>query len=172
MQTMSSEAAHPSATPVGIVPDTGGAATDPSEHDVAIGAVEEQFGLLINRIRNGIRDRAERIAPGLQPAGYKLLSMVTRCGSIRAGALAEMLATDKSAVSRLIHQLEELGLVARTPDPEDGRASLVVATPEGARRMESTRASEQAMLYQQLATWDEGEVRRLAELLAKLNDAV
>ena len=83
-----------------------------------------------------------------------------------------MLATDKSAVSRLIHQLETLGLVTRTPDPEDGRASLVVATAEGERRMESTRASDQAMLYQQLSSWDEAEVRRLAELLAKLNGAL
>ena len=141
-------------------------------HDLAIGAVEEQFALLINRIRNGIRDRAERISPGLQPAGYKLLSMVSRSGAVRAGALAEMLAIDKSAVSRLVHQLETLGLVTKTPDPEDGRASLVVATPEGERRMESTRANDQAMLYQQLSSWDEAEVRRLAELLAKLNDTL
>ncbi|WP_431030773.1 MarR family winged helix-turn-helix transcriptional regulator [Plantibacter sp. RU18] len=168
---MSTHAARSAADAEVTLGAAGGTST-PSEHDVAIGAVEEQFGLLINRIRNGIRERAERIAPGLQPAGYKLLSMVTRCGSIRAGALAEMLATDKSAVSRLIHQLEEMGLLARTPDPEDGRASLIVATPEGVARMESTRASDQAMLYQQLSSWDEHEVRRLAELLAKLNDTL
>ncbi|MGK9147517.1 MarR family winged helix-turn-helix transcriptional regulator [Plantibacter flavus] len=169
---MSSEAAPQPAVRTETSLGADGAAVERPEHDVAIGAVEEQFSLLINRIRNGIRERAERISPGLQPAGYKLLSMVTRSGSIRAGALAEMLATDKSAVSRLIHQLEGLGLLARTPDPEDGRASLVIATPEGIRRMESTRASDQALLYQQLAAWDEHEVRRLAELLAKLNESL
>ena len=38
---------------------------------------------------------------------------------------------DKGQISRTVRELEGLGLIARTPDPEDGRSSLLSPTPEG-----------------------------------------
>lgn len=140
--------------------------------DEAISAVEEQFGLLVNRIRVAIRDRAERVSPGLQPAAYKLLTMVVRYGSVRSSSLAELLSSDKSSVSRMVHQLESLGLLERQADPDDGRASLIVATDEGRTRVNELRVNDQAVLYRQMASWDRGDIERLAQLLGKLNDTL
>ncbi|MFZ4893886.1 MarR family winged helix-turn-helix transcriptional regulator [Plantibacter sp. Mn2098] len=153
------------------LPATSKSPGDPG-FDEAISAVEEQFGLLVNRIRVAIRDRAERVSPGLQPAAYKLLTMAVRYGSVRAGSLAELLSSDKSSVSRMVHQLEGLGLLERQPDPDDGRASLIVATDEGRRRVNELRVDDQALLYRQMATWDRTDIERLAHLLAKLNDTI
>jgi DNA-binding MarR family transcriptional regulator len=46
-------------------------------------------------------------------------------------ALAERLAADPPYVTLIVHDLEERGLVQRTPHPEDRRAKLVALTAEG-----------------------------------------
>ena len=42
---------------------------------------------------------------------------------------------DKGAISRQIQHLDDLGLVTRAPDPDDGRATLVAASDDAVRRM-------------------------------------
>ncbi|MDZ4235585.1 MAG: MarR family transcriptional regulator, partial [Dietzia sp.] len=49
----------------------------------------------------------------------------------RVTNLADRLHTDISVVSRQVRHLETLGLVAKVPDPDDGRASVVTLTSEG-----------------------------------------
>jgi DNA-binding MarR family transcriptional regulator len=46
-------------------------------------------------------------------------------------ALAERLASDPPYVTLMVDDLEERGLVQRTPHPEDRRAKLVKLTPAG-----------------------------------------
>jgi len=99
----------------------GSAATLPAApeqaSDAAISDVEEQFTRLFNQVGTAMRDRAERIHPDLQPGGYKLLTTIVRSGPIHAGALAAMLYTDKSVISRQVKILEDLGFVERQADP-------------------------------------------------------
>ena len=49
--------------------------------DEAIARVEEQLGVVFNRARLVWKQAAEQIHPDLQPAGYKVLSTITRLGS-------------------------------------------------------------------------------------------
>lgn len=140
--------------------------------DQSIARVEEQFGLLINRVKASMRDRAERVYPGLQPVGYKVLSTVVRAGRLQSGALSEMLMTDKSIISRTVKYLEQVGLITREPDPLDGRSSYVVPTAIAIERMDAVRLDDQEMLYDRLRGWDLGDVERLATLLHMLNEAV
>ena len=140
--------------------------------DHAIAAVEEQFTILFNRVSAGMRDRAARVHPDLQPVGFKLLSTLVRTGPVHAGALAGMLSTDKSVVSRQVRILEELGFVERQTDPSDRRASFLVATPAAIEKVNEARAADQAQLYRNLRQWGATDVERLGELLARLNDLV
>ena len=137
--------------------------------DEAIAAVEEQFTRLFNQVSVSMRDRAARIHPDLQPAGFKLLSTIVRTGPTHAGALAQMLYTDKSVISRQLKVLEDMGFVERRTDPSDRRASFIVATPEAIEKVNEVRAADQAHLYRSLRQWGEEDVRRLADLLARLN---
>lgn len=142
----------------------------PTATDAAIAEVEEQFTRLFNQVGTSMRDRASRIHPDLQPGGYKLLTTIVRSGPIHAGALAAMLYTDKSVISRQVRILEEMGFVERQTDPTDRRASFLVATPEATEKVNEVRAADQANLYRSLRRWGEGDVRRLAELLDRLNE--
>lgn len=137
--------------------------------DESIAAVEEQFTILFNQVSAGMRDRAAGVHPDLQPVGFKLLSTIVRTGPTHAGALAGMLSTDKSVVSRQVRILEELGLVERRTDPADRRASFLVATPAAVEKVNEVRAADQVRLYRNLRRWAPEDVERLAELLARLN---
>ena len=49
-----------------------------------------------------------------------------------------------SGISRLVDRLEAEGLVARAPDPSDGRATAVALTPAGWARLEAVHATHVA----------------------------
>lgn len=53
----------------------------------------------------------------------------------RQSTLAERVGTSKQAVGQLVDDLEEAGVLARIPDPSDGRAKRIVFTPKGRQGM-------------------------------------
>jgi len=136
----------------------------------AVAAVEEQFRLIFTRARAALREHAERIHPALQPVGYKIVDMLARRGPLHAREVAEYLAIDKSLVSRTVKQLEELGLVSRRSDPDDGRACFLEVTHATRQRVAEVRAADQRLLQERMAEWSPGQVVLLAELLEKLNE--
>src|SRR3954451_1409019 len=79
------------------------------------------------------RLRREDPASGLTGPRLSALSVVVFGGPMTLGALAEAEQVRRPTMTRLIDALEEAGLVTRRPNPADGRAPLLQATPEGAR---------------------------------------
>ncbi|MET1053377.1 MAG: MarR family transcriptional regulator [Mycetocola sp.] len=148
--------------------------TEPTAADVdtAIGDVEHEFGLIFNRVRGLMRERAEQVHPDLQPLGYKVLTTLVRSGRLHAGAIGELLMTDKSTISRTVKQLEELGFVVREADPDDGRATYLAASEIGAERVNGIRSDSIERWRSRLGEWDTTDLTRLAELLAKLNESL
>lgn len=142
---------------------------DPATADAAIASVEEQFGIMFAGVKARMRDRARQVHPGLQPVGYTILTTLTRSGPTHAGALAEMLDTDKSSISRQARALEELGLLEREADPTDGRATFLKASADAVRRVTQVRAEHQALLYEGLRGWEVSDLEQLSELLARIN---
>ena len=138
--------------------------------DHAIARVERQFGIIFEGVRASLREHALSIHPELQPFGYKVVGLLVSRGPLHASQMAELLATDKSLLSRTAKQLETLDLVSRQPDPNDGRATFLVATDEAVRRFDAVRKRDQQVLYQRMRGWDADEVLQLAALLEKLND--
>lgn len=57
-------------------------------------------------------------------------------GGTRATELAERAGMTKQAAGRVVRDLERMGYVKRTTDPEDARATLVAFTDEGWRFLE------------------------------------
>ena len=137
-----------------------------------IGEVEKQFGDMVVHARNNIRARAAAIHPDLQPTGFKVLTILSHSGPLQQVSLAHEVGIDKAAMSRTIKLLEALGLVTRSADPGDGRALLVSMTPEARRRHDSALLHARQLLFDRLSTWDVGEVRRFADLLARLNESI
>src|SRR5918994_6930669 len=131
----------------------------------AVRALEAEFGELINRFRRIIADNAQRVSPGMLPGAYKVFTTIVRRESVTLSALAEALMADKGQISRTVRELEQLGLIERTPDPEDGRSSLLSPTPEGLARLAAARAPQESVLLETLELWSLDEIRSLTRLL-------
>jgi DNA-binding MarR family transcriptional regulator len=52
---------------------------------------------------------------------------------LRMSELADSIVISRSGFSRAARRMEEAGLIAREPSPEDGRGAYVVLTPHGRR---------------------------------------
>lgn len=68
--------------------------------------------------------------PRLRRSHTSLLPHIDLEGT-RITDLAERLGVSKQAASQLVDDLEQLGVLAREPDPDDARAKRVVFTPLG-----------------------------------------
>jgi DNA-binding MarR family transcriptional regulator len=145
-------------------------ATD--RRSAAVRSLEHEIGTLLRRIRRGLAERAVQVHPELNPTSYALLSTLHEHGARRASDLAELFALDKGSVSRVVHQLLELGLIERTPDPADGRASILSVTDEAVRRLVEVRENRREHFDDRLAAWDPGDIEDLAARLGRFNTAL
>lgn len=134
--------------------------------------LEQEVGRLVRRVRRVIHERARSVHPDLQPAAYLLLGHLAEAGPARSSALVEAIGIDKGAISRQVQHLTELGLVERTPDPVDGRASLLSATDDARRRLREVAAQRRAQLSERLAGWTDEELTSLVDELARYNAAL
>lgn len=141
---------------------------EPSDLDLAVARVEHELAGLIARIRVSWREAAVTVHPDLQPLGYQVLTSIATGKATSAGAIIERLQTDKSAVSRQVRQLEELGLVESVRDPDDRRARVLVATDLAQERVAAARARYEERLGERLKAWSADDLDHVADLLASL----
>ena len=139
-----------------------------SELEQAVTRVEQEMGRLFARIRIGWREAAVTVHPELQPLGYQVLTSIATGKATSAGAIIERLQTDKSAVSRQVRQLEQLGLVESIPDPEDRRARVLVATELAQERVALARSRYEGRIGERLRNWTAADLDHFADLLADL----
>jgi DNA-binding MarR family transcriptional regulator len=132
-------------------------------------SLERELTVFLRRARANQGEMAREVHPDLESAAYGLLVRLEECGRQRATELAAYVGVGKATMSRQLRALEELGLVAREPDPADGRAWLVHLTDEGRGRVSRVREARRARYVRQLAHWDQDEVAELARLLNQLN---
>ena len=108
---------------------------------------------------------AKNEAPSAQ---WRVLSILERDGGIRLGALAAAARTTQPGMTRLIGDLERAGLVSRSSDPADSRATVVDITPTGRTAVQEWRAEFRATLaprFTDLGDDDWAALSRAAEIL-------
>jgi DNA-binding MarR family transcriptional regulator len=137
-----------------------------------LNGLEREVGVMVRRIRRVIRERARAVHPDLQPSSYLMLSWLDQQGPQRASAMVEAFCIDKGAISRQIQHLVDLGLVTRTPDPADGRATLVSATPDALARMAAVNEEQRRWLDDRLRDWSDDDLAAIAQLLGSYNSAL
>ena len=106
---------------------------------------------------------------GVEWAAYGLLFQLVNDGPRRSSALAEAACVDPSTVSRQVAQLVKAGLVERQSDPEDGRASLLVATEKGRAAYAAKQEHRARMFEHVLDGWTPQDVDDLGRLLTQFN---
>ena len=137
-----------------------------------LGRLEQEVGVLIRRIKRVIGERARAVHPDLQPASYLMLTYLAAEGPQRSSVMSERLNVDKGAISRQVQHLCELGLLEREPDPDDGRAMLISASPDAVRRMQGVDRDRRRWLEQRLTGWTESDLRGFVAALTRYNAAL
>ena len=138
----------------------------------SVSHLEREVGVLIRRIKRVIGERARSVHEDLQPASYLMLAWLVDEGPVRASSMAENFHIDKGAISRQLAHLDELGLVVRTPDPADGRASLVAASDDARRRLSDVAEHRRKWLEERLGDWSAEDLESFAATLERYNRAL
>lgn len=115
---------------------------------------------------------AARGPDAVEWAAYGLLFQLADDGPKRSSALAESACVDPSTVSRQVGQLVTAGLVERQADPEDGRATLLAATPAGHEVYAARLERRREMFSRLIHDWSAQDVDTFTDLLRRLNDTV
>lgn len=93
-----------------------------------------------------------------------LLKLWLAGGRLRMSELAEVALLSRSGLTRIVDELEGLGLVSREPDEHDGRVLLATITPLGRRRLRAARKTHLANVHRFfLDPLTAGQQRALAE---------
>ncbi len=103
----------------------------------------------------------------LDPGSMWLLKTLNAHGSMRISELAGWVNLDASTVSRHVSQLQGLGLVERTADPDDGRAYLLVITDDGDTKLQQAFERRRQLLARCVQDWDGADLEELDRLLSR-----
>jgi DNA-binding MarR family transcriptional regulator len=84
--------------------------------------------LVMMRLARALRKQG---TTSLSPSQVSALASVDEFGPLRISALAALESVGAPVATRVVASLEELGLLTRTEDPDDKRASLVELSAHG-----------------------------------------
>jgi DNA-binding MarR family transcriptional regulator len=106
------------------------------------------LGVLFRAYATRAREAVADLPGG--PRGYQVLSAAAQSRVGSQLALAQHLGVDRTVMTYLLDDLEQAGLIERSPDPEDRRARRILPTPAGLRLLATLdrrlRAVEDALL--------------------------
>ena len=105
---------------------------------------------------------------GVDKHNYPVLSGLERIGPSTAVRLAAEIGLDRSRVSRHADRFEEMGLILRRADPQDGRATLLILTAKGQRVIDRLRSGLAAYLDDLIQDWPEGLADSMIEGITRL----
>jgi DNA-binding MarR family transcriptional regulator len=90
-----------------------------------------------------------------------VLDELDRNGPRRVTELTALERTSQPGMTGIVGRLEAAGLVARAPDPADGRATLVSATREGRDYIAARHAQRAALVADRITTLSDDDRRTL-----------
>jgi len=128
-----------------------------------------QLNVLLSSARAFNAETAANFEPALSGASFQILQKLHSTGATRSMRIAQALAMDRSALSRLLQQLTQAHLIEAYPDPSDGRATLYGLTKETSERMDHAIVGKGSRFSGRLLAWSSADIQQLSGLLARLN---
>jgi DNA-binding MarR family transcriptional regulator len=125
------------------------------------------------RTARRLRQEAASETGGLTPTATAALATIERHGPLTPSELADLERVKRPTVTRTLGCLEGEGLVLRTPDPTDGRSSLVAINAAGRERLRRLRGRKNAYLARRmrdLSAEDVETLERAAEILDRMRE--
>jgi len=129
-------------------------------------------GVLHAFTRIGRRLKGKQPGDTLDHSAHVVLFVLRCSGALRLSDLAGRLELDASTASRHVRALEQLGLVRRSPDPDDGRAFRVELTEQGLEQWEAGARRRMELLSAAMEGWSEDDVLTFERLMSRFADGV
>ena len=108
-------------------------------------AAEQIAGLLDGIVRRQRRASREGFGENVTHGQFRVLRTLDRADRLlRLSELAAQLGIVPRSATSVVDDLEAAGLVARQPDPNDRRATLVYLTPDGLKILSTLREKRRA----------------------------
>jgi DNA-binding MarR family transcriptional regulator len=126
------------------------------------------------RLEIAVWDRVDarlREAHELPLAFFESLLFISRAprGSVRVGDLARELRVTVGGTSKLVDRIERTRLIAREPDPNDRRASRLVLTTAGKRKLTAAVKTYEAEVATILGVvLSPGEQQQMSDYVSRL----
>jgi DNA-binding MarR family transcriptional regulator len=114
---------------------------------------------------------AKQVNSGLSQTERQVLNIL-RDGSRRITELAEHVGLAQPTTTLLVKRLEDLGLVRRERQADDGRVVLVSLEPAGIQAYEDYRAQFKALLRADLAATTDEQIEALAAATETLESLI
>jgi len=133
---------------------------DPSVQELAV-----ELRLAVGRLARRIRLSE---SAGLTPSQLSALATLDTHGPLRLVDVASHEGVAAPTALRVVSALESAGLVERSPDQADRRATRLSVTVRGRRELERIRRRREAYLQQQLSTLTPSDIAALRDALPVL----
>lgn len=115
------------------------------------------------------RINEERLRPlGLAVAQIPVVVALKDGGAISQKELARMAGVEQPSMAQLLARMERDGLIARAPNPDDGRSSLISLTPKAMASLDTGRRALLAGDADAIRDMSAEEVDLLKQLLRRV----
>jgi DNA-binding MarR family transcriptional regulator len=133
--------------------------------ETTITTIAPELRLAVGRLARKVRLSE---TSGLTPSQLSALVTIDQIGRARLCDVATAEGVSAPTATRIVGAIEKLGLVARTDDADDRRATRVAVTPAGRAALRRIRTNRTAFLQQRLQRLDEHDLAVLRAALPVL----
>jgi DNA-binding MarR family transcriptional regulator len=138
--------------------------------DMVASTLAVSLGLVYRRMRQPLAE-GELTLPE-----RSALSKIGRDSPLTAAELAKQEQISPQSMGATLAALESRGLIARAPDPSDGRRAILSLTAAGATALHAKRAMRDALMTQALASnftdVERAQLMAVAPLLERLAETI
>ena len=150
-------------------PDPGSSGREPVQPETA--QAISQTMVRVIKIMSAMKHHAPREHAAVDPSHYSLLFCVSG-EPRRVSAVADIIHSDVSTVSRQVTHLVQHGLLEKIGDPDDGRAQLLSLSPAGRTVIEQLVRRRGSWFEQLLSSWTDEEAQDFERFLSRFGDDV
>lgn len=108
-------------------------------------------------------------ALGFNIGQLPVLYMLRNGAQMSQRDLAKFAKIEQPSMAQMLARMERDGLIRRTPDPADGRSSLISLTEEAVSKLSAARQALEEGRERVLSGFSADEVQTLVQLMRRLN---
>lgn len=132
--------------------------------------LEDSIGFLLSRTHTRAKNELlQALKPyNITPEQWGLLTRLWEEDGISQKELANRIFKDQPTTARILEKMEKKKLIARQPDPVDGRVSLVFLTEKGRSLRNKLISKATGVLEKALQGFSDAEVQQLKKMLNRI----